>query len=134
MVASSVTHSIEIKSVLARKLPVHFYKPELFIIPATVVPAAACETRGLSTQGAGAPDFRGAVRAAIHKAPGYYSPRQREIVAALLIVDPEIPACLLPLRAVRRNAPPPGTMMREKMGKFVTQCAVNFLSAKCGQP
>jgi len=74
--------------------------------------------------------FDGAVRAAIDKTPGDFSPGQREIVAALFVGQSEIPAGLLPLGAVRRDAAPSDPMVREEVGEFVAQGAVNFVGAK----
>ena len=74
--------------------------------------------------------FHGAVRAAIDKTPGDFSPGQRQIVAALFVGQPEIPAGLLPLGAVRGDAAPSDPMVREQMGEFVAQGAVNFVGAK----
>jgi len=74
--------------------------------------------------------FHGAVRAAIDKTPGDFSPGQRQIVAALFVGQSEIPAGLLPLGAVRRDAAASDPMMREEVGEFVAQGAVDFVGAK----
>ena len=59
--------------------------------------------------------------------------RQREHVAALLIVQPERRAGASPFHAMRRNAALPGAIIREQMRKLVAQGALDFLRSKLAQ-
>ena len=92
--------------------------------------ATAREAGGLSTEGPGAPDFRRAMRAAIHKASCDMAFGQREIVATLLVVDAKITARRLPLRAVRGDAAAARPVMRQQMSEFVAQCPINLFRAE----
>jgi hypothetical protein len=55
----------------------------------------------------------------VEVAPGHLTAGQGKIVAAPLVHQAEISACLPPLRAVWRNAAPASAMMREEMSEFV---------------
>ena len=55
---------------------------------------------------------------------------QREIVAALFIVQPELLASSAPLASMCGDAASACAMMREKVREFVAQCAVDFIVAK----
>jgi hypothetical protein len=60
--------------------------------------------------------------------------RQREIVAALLVRQPEVVACLAPLRSMRRDTPPACAVVCEQMRQLVPQGAIDFPIAKLAQP
>ena len=51
---------------------------------------------------------------------------EREIVTSGFVWDSQIAAGMTPLGAVRSNVPASGTMLREKVGKLMTQRSLNF--------
>ena len=64
----------------------------------------------------------------------HHATRQRQIVRALFIPQPKVATCTPPLRAVRCDPAPAGTLVCEKMREFVTKRALDFGIAKFTQP
>lgn len=67
-------------------------------------------------------------------APRQLTTRQRQVVRALFIPQPEIGASTPPLRAMRRNPPAARALMSEKVREFVAQSTLDFLLPKRPQP
>lgn len=61
---------------------------------------------------------------------GHLPARQREIVAALFVGQPEVAAGARPLGSVRCDAAASGAVMREEVREFVAERAVHFAVAK----
>jgi hypothetical protein len=51
---------------------------------------------------------------------------ERQIMAALFVPNPKVGAGAAPFFPVRRNSATAGARLREKMGQFMTQRAVNL--------
>ena len=66
--------------------------------------------------------------------PRDHPARQRQIVRALFIRQPEVAARATPLRAVRCDLAPAHALVREEVREFVTQRALDFRVAKFTQP
>ena len=88
-----------------------------------------------SQAGAGPPDPANpwktalTIWASIMIAPGAALHREREMMATRFIGDPKITAGLPPLRAVRRNLSPARAEVRQQMGQFMPQGAVDLVRA-----
>ena len=110
-----------------------FGEAEFVGVAPAIVTAAAGEAGGFSAQWAHAAQFHGAVRAAVEMAGADLPTREREVVAALFIREAEVAAGLLPLASVGCNAAASGAVMREQVGEFVPQRAVDFSVAEIAE-
>lgn len=60
----------------------------------------------------------------------HLSTREREVVAAFFVHQPEVHASRPPLATVRGDAASPGAVVREKVREFVAKRAVDFFVAE----
>src|SRR5690242_11115455 len=92
--------------------------------------AVVCATTGKARDGTAYPadarKFLSAIWAPINEARHVSSCWEREIVAALFIRDFQIATRLLPLLAMRKNPAPARAKLREDVGEFMPQRAIDF--------
>ena len=93
----------------------YFHEAEPLVIPPAIVRTAAHEAGGLAAHRTDARDFDAAVDAAVAKIRAEFAARERQIVAALFVVQSEIDARGAPLPAMRGDATATGSMMLVRM-------------------
>ena len=88
--------------------------------------AATYETCDCAPDPAHAWKLARTARTFVDKPPGAFTDWERQIVTTGFVANPEITAGVTPFWTMRRDAAATSTKLREKMGEFVAQRAINF--------
>ncbi len=100
------------------------FKPRIKF--AAVLFSTTGETRDCAAHTSHARKFLPTIRTAIDKSRRISSRRERQVMTALLVCDSQVAASLPPLGAMRRDAVPARPKLSHKMGKFMSQSAIDF--------
>ena len=101
-------------------------KPKTRMELTPIVFATAGKTGDCAVHAADSRKLSTTMRTAIDEPRGVSSRWKRKIMTTLLVANPEVVASLPPFNTVRWNPPPARAKLREDMGQFMAQCAVDF--------
>ncbi len=112
------------------RLLFHLHEPVAFVIPAARVRPAAFQAGDRAAEWPHPIVMAPAMGALILVTRPLAGPRQREIVAALLIFEAQVPARLTPFRAVGCDLPPPRAIPRDQVRQLMAQRFLDFFHAE----